>query len=105
MRQRRGADVIALTLYTKPDCCLCEEMKAVVGRVMREFPVRLTEIDITTDPTLEGRFGQEIPVLFINDRKAFKYRLTESELRRKLARAHDDSFPPAPDAERVRQGV
>ena len=31
-------------------------------------------------------FGEEVPVLFLDGRKAFKYRVTEGELRRKIAR-------------------
>ena len=78
--------MIALTLYSRPECCLCEEMKAVLAQVRQGTPFTLEEIDISGDPELEARFGQEIPVLFINDRKAFKYRLTASELRRRLVR-------------------
>jgi glutaredoxin len=78
--------MIALTLYSRPECCLCEEMKAVLAQVRHGIPLELEEIDISLDPELETRFGQEIPVLFINGRKAFKYRLTASELRRRLAR-------------------
>jgi hypothetical protein len=75
-----------LTLYSRFDCCLCEEMKAVIAQVRQGMPLELEEIDISLDPELEARFGQEIPVLFVNGRKAFKYRLTASELRRRLAR-------------------
>jgi glutaredoxin len=78
--------MLTLTLYSRPDCCLCEEMKAVLTQVRRDISFDLEEINISTDPELETRFGQEIPVLFVNGRKAFKYRLTASELRRRLAR-------------------
>jgi len=78
--------MLNLTLYSRPECCLCEEMKAVLAQVGQGMPFTLEETDISLDPELEARFGQEIPVLFINGRKAFKYRLTASELRRRLAR-------------------
>jgi glutaredoxin len=78
--------MLALTLYTRLDCHLCEEMKEVVAVVAKEFPYTLTEIDISGNPELEDRFGLEIPVLFINGRKAFKYRVTARELRKKLKR-------------------
>jgi len=78
--------MLTLTLYSRPDCCLCEEMKAVLAQVRQDILFDLAEIDISPDPTLEARFGQEIPVLFVNGRKAFKYRLTAGELRRKLGR-------------------
>lgn len=78
--------MLTLTLYSRADCCLCEEMKAVLAQVQENLPFTLEQIDISTDPELESRFGQEIPVLFVNGRKAFKYRLTVGELRRRLAR-------------------
>ena len=76
-----------LVIYIRPDCHLCEEMKAVVLLLAQEFGAALEEIDIDSDPDLVVRFGQEIPVLFINERKAFKYRVSEAELRRRLQRA------------------
>jgi hypothetical protein len=78
--------VIVLTLYSRPGCHLCEEMKMVVARVVRglETPVTIDEVDISTDADLEARYGLEIPVLLIDGRKAAKYRVTEGELARML---------------------
>ena len=78
--------MVVLTLYSRPECCLCEAMQAILAQVQKDLPFTLEQIDISTDPELESRFGQEIPVLFVNGRKAFKYRLTAGELRRRLAR-------------------
>lgn len=61
-------------------------MKQVIASVATEQAFEIEEIDISTDPALEHRLGAEIPVLFINDRKAFKYRLTAAGLRRRLRR-------------------
>ena len=77
---------VSLTLYSRPGCCLCEDMRAVLAEVEPDLPFDLEEIDISTQPELEERFGQEIPVLFVNGRKAFKYRVTSGELRRRLRR-------------------
>ena len=73
-----------LLLYSRTGCHLCDEMKTIVQPLAREFSCALEEVDISTDPALETRFGHDIPVLYINDRKAFKYRLTARELRRRL---------------------
>ena len=77
--------MIALTIYSRPGCHLCEEMKAVVDTVARSIPLSLEEVDISTDPALEARYGLEIPVLVVDGRKAAKYRIGESELRKLLA--------------------
>ena len=69
-----------VTVYSRPGCHLCDEMKAVVARVARKLPVSLEEVDISTDPTLEERYGLEVPVLLVEGRKAAKYRIGEDEL-------------------------
>ena len=78
--------MIALTIYSRPGCHLCDEMKAIATRIAQSAPqpTTVTEIDISTDPDLERRFGLEIPVLMVNGKKAAKYRVSEEELRRIL---------------------
>jgi len=62
-------------------------MKHVIAQVasqMQAGAITVDEIDISTDQALEQQYGQEIPVLLIDGRKAAKYRITEEELKRKL---------------------
>jgi glutaredoxin len=73
-----------LTLYSRKDCCLCDEMKAVVRAVAAKIPLELDEIDVDGSSDLKAKFNDEVPVLFIDGRKAFKYRVTEKELKRRL---------------------
>jgi glutaredoxin len=82
--------VIALTIYSRPGCHLCDEMKTVVQRVVRSMtaPITVEEIDISTDHDLEARYGVEIPVLLVDGKKVAKYRVTEQELTRLLTRRH-----------------
>lgn len=75
-----------LTLYSRKDCCLCDEMKAVIKEVAGNLPLDIDEIDVDGSSELREKFGNEVPVLFIDGRKAFKYRVTVSELKRKLKR-------------------
>lgn len=78
--------MITLTLFSRPGCHLCDEMKTVVERVVRSAPEPMTVevVDISTDPELETRYGVEIPVLLVDGKKAAKYRVTEADLRRML---------------------
>jgi glutaredoxin len=75
-----------LLLYTRKDCCLCEEMKSTLSRVAGRVPFALEEIDVDTSSALQEKYCNEVPVLFINGRKAFKYRLTARELEKVLKR-------------------
>ena len=79
--------MITLTIYSRPGCHLCEEMKGVVWRVARAEPgtVSVREVDISNDVELESRYGLEVPVLLADGRKIAKYRVTEDEVRRALA--------------------
>jgi glutaredoxin len=78
--------VIALTLYSRPGCHLCDDMKAVGERVVPSIAesVTLAIVDISTDASLEAAYGLEIPVLMVNGKKAAKYRIGEDDLRRLL---------------------
>ena len=79
--------MIVLTIYSRPGCHLCDEMKALVARVASEHgtATNVTEVDISTDSSLDERYGLEIPVLMVNERKVAKYRVAEDVLRRILA--------------------
>ena len=73
-------------LYTRAGCHLCEEAKAEILAAGCRDEYLLEEVDIETDPALVERYGWEIPVVVINGIKAFKYRLTAAEFKRKLRR-------------------
>jgi glutaredoxin len=75
--------MIAITIYSRPGCHLCDEMKAIVTRVAAGV-ASIEDVDISTDPGLEARYGLEIPVLMIDGKKAAKYRITEDALSRLL---------------------
>ena len=75
-----------LVLYTRSDCELCREMETVLDEVLARFQTELKRVLIDGDANLEAQFGIEVPVLFVNGRKAFKYRCTSRELRTRLAR-------------------
>lgn len=77
--------MIELELYTRRECCLCEEMKDVVEEASRGFPVRLSLVDVDSRPDLARQFGAEVPVLFVNGSKFAKFRTDPRRLRRKLA--------------------
>jgi glutaredoxin len=77
---------IELELMTRPGCHLCEEMKEALFEAARGLEIRLREVDISRDSELEERFGNDVPVLFVNGSKAFKHRATVQELRLRLRR-------------------
>ena len=79
-------DKAQVILYTRPGCHLCEEAREAMLAAGCADAYTLEEINIETDPALKERYGWEIPVVFINGHKAFKYRLTAEEFKQKLQR-------------------
>ena len=73
-----------VTLYTRPGCHLCEEAKAAIAPLLREFAAVLREVNIEKDAVLEERYGLDIPVIFIGARKATKHRVDVKQFRRQL---------------------
>ncbi len=81
--------MIEVTIYSKPDCHLCEEAKAVLHRAQRQVPFALREINIEEDAEAYAAYKEQIPVIFVAGKKAFKYRVSEDELLRRLKRARE----------------
>lgn len=73
-----------VTLYTRPGCHLCEEAKATIAPLLREFGASLREVNIEKDEVLEERYGWDIPVIFIGARKGAKHRVDVEQFRRRL---------------------
>ena len=78
--------MLELTLYTRRDCGLCREMEELLESELPRFAAKLRRIEIDGDAALEASYGQEVPVLFVNGRKAFKFRCTARDLRKRLSR-------------------
>lgn len=74
-----------VTLYTRVGCCLCVDAKKVIEAARRRTEFEYQEVDIDSDPELVRLYNDEIPVVTVNGRKAFKYRIGIDDFLRKLA--------------------
>ena len=79
-------DSIQIDIYSRPGCHLCDEAKEVIERVRKRVDFSVRVVNIATDPELEKRYGEQIPVVLINGNKAFKYHVDEAELEEKVKR-------------------
>jgi hypothetical protein len=75
---------IIIEILTKKDCCLCDEAKTIIKRVLPDYPVTLTLTDIESDPILFEYYKERIPVVRINGKESFVYKAHEITLRKKL---------------------
>jgi glutaredoxin len=73
-----------VTIYSRPGCHLCEEAKAQIAPMLKEFGSSLTEINIDEDPELRARYDYDVPVIFLGARKAAKHRVDLVQFRRQL---------------------
>ncbi len=55
--------MITVTLYTRPECPLCEQVKEDLAALQEKTPHRLVEINIESDPQLHKTYLTEIPVV------------------------------------------
>ncbi len=72
-------------VYSRKGCHLCEVVKESLEKLSRRGTFTWREIDVDSDNELRREFNDQVPVVFINGRKAFKYRMDEQEFLRKLA--------------------
>jgi len=75
-----------VVLYSRQGCHLCEVVKESLARLEKQAAFVWREIDVDSDAELRRLYNEEVPVVFINGRKAFKYRMDEAEFLRKLTR-------------------
>ncbi len=74
-----------VVLYSRPGCCLCDEVKEQLRGLQGRAAFEWREINIDEHPDLRKLYQDEIPVVMIGGRKAFKYRLDPEEFLKKLA--------------------
>ena len=74
-----------VVVYSRRGCHLCEIVKESLSKLHKRGGFDWREVDVDGDAELRRLYNDEVPVIFINGRKAFKYRMDEQEFLRKLA--------------------
>jgi glutaredoxin len=74
-----------VVVYSRKGCHLCEVVKESLHKLSRRGGFTWQEIDVDTDVDLRREYNDQVPVVFIDGRKAFKYRMDEREFLRRLA--------------------
>jgi len=82
-----GIEPVRLRLLSRPGCGLCEEMRRDVDALLGDLPHEWEVVDVDTDPALASRWGESIPVLYVNGRLFARVRLPRLASRLRLMRA------------------
>ena len=90
---------LLVEVYARPDCspcglsarsgkgdaCVkCIEVREVISRVGKDIPFQFKEVDIAANEDLFRRYREDIPTVFINGKKTFKFKVDETEFRKKV---------------------
>jgi glutaredoxin len=75
-----------LTVYSRSYCHLCEEMLEALRSLQGLFHFQVAVVDVDSDPELERRHGEKVPVLMHGERELCHYRLEPSAVTAYLAK-------------------
>lgn len=75
-----------MVVYSRADCHLCDEARAVVAAVCAEMGETWQEIDIDAEPALVERYGDYVPVVEVDGVQQGFWRIDAARLARRLAR-------------------
>jgi glutaredoxin len=73
---------LEIILYTRLGCHLCDDAKAM----LESYGLTVQTVDIDGDPQWVERYGQCVPVVFVDGRERFRGRIDPVLLRRLLGR-------------------
>jgi glutaredoxin len=66
---------VALTLYGREHCHLCQDMIAALQELQARLSFHLDVIDVDTDSDLRLRYGERVPVLLADGEEICNYHL------------------------------
>jgi hypothetical protein len=76
---------LVFTLYGRAWCHLCDDMRAALEPLLVDSGARVDVIDIDTDPALEARYNEAVPVLMHEGVELCRYHLEAARVREVLA--------------------
>jgi len=80
----RADSLPTLTLFSREYCHLCHEMLVALQCIPgASFDIEVVDVD--SDPDLERRFGERVPLLMHGDAELCRYRLDVEKVRAYLA--------------------
>ncbi len=78
--------MLSLTLVGRMYCHLCHDMEQAVRPIADEFGVKLHLVDADSDPAMEARFGERVPVLLGGDLELCHYFIDVAKVRDYLSK-------------------
>jgi glutaredoxin len=76
--------VSVVTVYSHPDCHLCEDALEVLKGLQAELGFELDQLDISDDETLHRAYFERVPVVLLDGDQLCEYFVDEAVLRERL---------------------
>jgi glutaredoxin len=77
--------MIEVTVFSRSNCHLCEVALEVISEIRKEFQFTITKILIDGDPELEEKYGEQVPVILINNQPHDFFRVDPERFRLALS--------------------
>jgi glutaredoxin len=73
-----------VTIFTKPECGLCEEAEELIEAIRARHPFDLVRRNILNDLADYEKYKHDIPVILVDDVEIARHHLVEAQLLRAL---------------------
>jgi len=73
---------VSITIYRRHPCELCEDAQETIESVADAagIPIEIEEIDVDSDGELRERYGEKVPVVYVDGEKQFEVFVDETVL-------------------------
>lgn len=75
---------LLVELYRIKNCTMCKDARSTLNRVIKDIPFSFKEVNIEANDELKRKYAENVPTIFINGKKAFKFKLDEDQFRERV---------------------
>jgi len=73
--------MIEVSVYSRSNCHLCEVALEVIREIRKDYEFTITKILIDGDSELEEKYGEQVPVILINNQPHDFFRVDPERFR------------------------
>jgi glutaredoxin len=73
--------MVDVSIYSRSNCHLCEVALGVLEEMRNELDFQITKILIDENPELEEKYGEQVPVILINNQPHDFFRVDPERFR------------------------
>jgi thiol-disulfide isomerase/thioredoxin len=81
-------DVLVFSIYSRPECHLCEEMLSALKLWQERYDFKIEVIDIDKSEDLTARYAARIPLLAVNNNEICQYHFDDEAFIKLMEKHH-----------------